>query len=368
MHIKSPFTFGKIVEANDFCNRSEEIKNITDLVLNKNHVWIHGPRRYGKSSLVKELFRNLRKANIAIVSSIDCLLTRNQQELIDVILYNVIKDFYEQLPPLSKVKKTIQNVIKSLKPQITFDNSGEFGFGFGYNEVKYPHVENFFEALDIINTLSLHFKKPCIIAIDEFQNVLYLENYERILEIFANSAQKTSNISFIYTGSSQNQVFEILNKSYMQYSYIYHLDGISNNEFSKFIVKKFEDSKVNFNLQIINKILTLCMGNSYYVQMLCDNYWRKCFNNEIADIEDIITEIINWNQILFSEKINSLNKSQLYTLFAFRNNENHEGLSNRSLNTLINKDILFKNVDGTYRFNDPLFKYWLKYNYAQHRV
>jgi hypothetical protein len=214
----------------------------------------------------------------------------------------------------------------------------------------------------------LYFEKPCIIALDEFQNILYLENYERILEIFANSAQKTRNISFIYTGSSQNQVFEILRKPYMQYSYIYHLDGISDNEFSQFIVKKFENTKVNYNLQIINSILTLCNGNSYYVQMLCDSYWKKCFNKEIINFEDIIIEILNWNQFLFSEIINWLNKSELDTLLAFKNYENHEGLKSRNLNSLINKDILFKNIDGKYRFNDPLFKYWLKNNHAQQRI
>jgi len=51
----NPFTLGIISPDQEFCNREKEIEELTRHALNCTHVVIFSPRRYGKTSLVKQV-------------------------------------------------------------------------------------------------------------------------------------------------------------------------------------------------------------------------------------------------------------------------------------------------------------------------
>lgn len=57
--IPNPFTVGTIVSGESFFNRAEELAAIIDEIARKQSVSIVGPRRIGKSSLLRELYRRL---------------------------------------------------------------------------------------------------------------------------------------------------------------------------------------------------------------------------------------------------------------------------------------------------------------------
>ena len=59
--MKNPFVFGKVVNKKNFCNRKEEIKQLKEYINNTFSVWLFAPRRYGKTSLIKQVFKETKK-------------------------------------------------------------------------------------------------------------------------------------------------------------------------------------------------------------------------------------------------------------------------------------------------------------------
>jgi len=53
-----PFVFGKIVDSTNFYNRKEEINELDRNIKNGFSVWLFSLRRCGKSSLIKQSFKN----------------------------------------------------------------------------------------------------------------------------------------------------------------------------------------------------------------------------------------------------------------------------------------------------------------------
>ena len=54
---KNPFIYGEEVSGEYFCDREEEIKELLRDIENSQNVIIFSPRRYGKTSLIKEVLR-----------------------------------------------------------------------------------------------------------------------------------------------------------------------------------------------------------------------------------------------------------------------------------------------------------------------
>ncbi|MEA2081432.1 MAG: hypothetical protein U9O97_01640 [Elusimicrobiota bacterium] len=54
---KNPFIYGEEVKGKYFCNRKSEIKELLRDIKNSQNITIFSPRRFGKTSLIKEVLR-----------------------------------------------------------------------------------------------------------------------------------------------------------------------------------------------------------------------------------------------------------------------------------------------------------------------
>ena len=57
----NPFTHSRVVTGESFCNRRQEIKDLTYYVQNNQTVLLYSHRRTGKTSLIFELMGKLKK-------------------------------------------------------------------------------------------------------------------------------------------------------------------------------------------------------------------------------------------------------------------------------------------------------------------
>ena len=63
----NPFKYGQIVKENDFCPRPELERNLANQIKRGQNVYIQGERRVGKSSLIFETVRKLKKPRIVYI-------------------------------------------------------------------------------------------------------------------------------------------------------------------------------------------------------------------------------------------------------------------------------------------------------------
>jgi AAA+ ATPase superfamily predicted ATPase len=130
----APFKFGTIVTKMHFVNREEEKMHLISNFKNSINTIILSPRRWGKSSLVKEAGRLCNDENIKFCF-IDMLFVRSEEEFYTIYAKEVLKQTSSKIDEIISSSKEF---FKQLIPKITFsaDFQNEFSIGFDWNEIK----------------------------------------------------------------------------------------------------------------------------------------------------------------------------------------------------------------------------------------
>ena len=128
------------------------------------NVVLYGPRRYGKSSLVAELTADLEKAGIPCVT-LDVVKVPS----IELFAAAYMQKVYRKLAPVKFELRKIGGFLKSLRPKLTLDATGEAGVAFDLSEREIGS-EELTEILDLPQKL-LPKGKRAVIVLDEFQEV-----------------------------------------------------------------------------------------------------------------------------------------------------------------------------------------------------
>ena len=163
MVVTNPFVTQGYLSPHYFCDRVEETKYLTDLIINGNNVALISPRRLGKTGLICHCFEQPRIKDEYNTFIVDIYATKNLQELV----FYLGKSILGTLKPQGrKMWERFVNTLNSLRGSISFDINGLPEWGLGVGDVKVPQV-----TLDEIFMYLEQAEKPCIVAIDEFQVV-----------------------------------------------------------------------------------------------------------------------------------------------------------------------------------------------------
>ena len=85
--MKNPFSYSDYVTGEAFCNRAKEQKDLIYYAQNSQNVLLYSHRRMGKTSLVHQVIRRLKKAKPAVKSVyIDLYGSLDENNFIDAIL------------------------------------------------------------------------------------------------------------------------------------------------------------------------------------------------------------------------------------------------------------------------------------------
>ena len=80
--IKNPFLTYGYNGPEYFCDRVEETKRITSLLVNGNHIALMSPRRMGKTGLIRHCFAQKELQNNYYLFIVDVYATKSLSELI----------------------------------------------------------------------------------------------------------------------------------------------------------------------------------------------------------------------------------------------------------------------------------------------
>jgi AAA+ ATPase superfamily predicted ATPase len=198
--IKNPFLTYGYNGPEYFCDRVEETKRITSLLVNGNHIALMSPRRMGKTGLIRHCFAQQELQNNYYLFIVDVYATKSLSELI----YELGRTILSVLK--SKERKTWERFIQivgSLRTGITLDALGQPSWNLEIGDIQTPNV-----SLDEIFQYLASADKPCIVAIDEFQTIMdYPEqNVEALLRTYI---QNCNNAWFIFSGSKRHMMGEM---------------------------------------------------------------------------------------------------------------------------------------------------------------
>ncbi|MBW2345499.1 MAG: ATP-binding protein, partial [Deltaproteobacteria bacterium] len=182
---------GQNVYIQDFCQRPELGKKLAAEIKRGQNVYIQGERRTGKTSLICETIRKLRKTRMIYA---DLLEVKSSDDFVKRIVTAIIAmensagfadKIFRRLSHLRPVASV--DPITGL-PTITLDSSVEL------------NPDSIHGVADLI--LSYHSKtKPIVVVLDEFQDILNLDDARETLALLRSKIQFQSDIPYIFAGS-----------------------------------------------------------------------------------------------------------------------------------------------------------------------
>jgi AAA+ ATPase superfamily predicted ATPase len=369
--MENPFAYSNYVTGNSFCNRKKEIVEMLKYIKGSQNVLLYSHRRYGKSSLIRQIFGEIEKKNSKIGA-------------MHVELYGTIseKDFitktFQSLNQLeSNFEKLLQSVnraLKSIRLNLSIDSAtGGTSISPAFEAVNEKII---LEAL--MNILSKYSQKhKLVIAFDEFQEVANYteEGFEKRLRSYI---QQHSNICYIFSGSQQHLITEMFNsnnRAFYKLAESFPLKKIETKHYVPWIQNLFSRKKVHLPAKFIETIIETFENHPMYIQNFLFHLWeepatRALSPEVIRKIEDAIVDkrileySVLWETLTINQKktlklILLNNGSNLYNTDALKSvNLKTASLVTKALSSLLKKEIIVKN--GIYLIQDIVFKKWLQ--------
>ena len=134
--LESPFQYGKLAAGSTFVNRVREKQELKSNLYSGINTMLISPRRWGKSSLVKEAMKELVEERPDVrVCFLDVFTVRSEEEFYQLFAKEVIK------ATSNSWETWISNAtefLKTLSPKISIgvDPMTDFSIGLEYHRVK----------------------------------------------------------------------------------------------------------------------------------------------------------------------------------------------------------------------------------------
>jgi hypothetical protein len=158
--MSSPFVYEDPVDAARLIDREQELSTLLDRVHDGRNSRIEGPRRFGKTSLVRAALRAAdRDGLVAIeVNFLGCVTVADVAERIE-------RAYGQQLD--SRLRQWFTGVVRTWRPTVTAAPGGV-----GVGVAPQPSAPGLLDRLALPRRLQEKTGRACVIAFDEFQEVV----------------------------------------------------------------------------------------------------------------------------------------------------------------------------------------------------
>ena len=368
----NPFIVTGKIESEYFCDRVTESARLVKSVTNGNNMVIISPRRMGKTGLIQFCYDKPEIADEYYTFFIDILHTSSLREF----TYLLGREIYETLLPRSrKMASLFIQTIKSI--------SGKFGFdpitGMPTFNVELGDIDRPEYTLDEIFQYLARADKPCIVAIDEFQQIAkYPEkNIEAQLRTHI---QKLRNCNFIFAGSERHMMQEMFTSAARPFYHsadMLELKAIVPEIYIPFIAGHFEKRNRRIAPDDIERVYNLFKGHTYYVQKTFNEAFADTPEGEECTLETLRAAIDNMvasNDTIFREILSNIPEKQKELLYAIAKDGEAERITSAAfikrhslasassvqsaMKKLLEKDIITE-INKVFSVTDRLFAMWM---------
>lgn len=256
--IHNPFITRGYIPDECFCGRVSETQRLTKSLMNGNDVVLFSPRRMGKTGLITHVFEREEIKRSYYTFFVDILHTTSLREF----TFFLGKDVFRALQPAGKkVLDKLVSALKSLQGKITYDSvTGQPSFGVSLGDIQRPEftLEEIFNYLDNAG-------KPCLVAIDEFQQINEYEdgNIEALLR---GHIQKMKNCHFVFAGSKRSimsAMFQSPARPFYKSADPLELKALDKDIYSDFVGKMFNEYGKRIAKAVVEYVYDLFEGYTY---------------------------------------------------------------------------------------------------------
>jgi hypothetical protein len=273
----NPFEFGRAMRADSIVDREEELRRLTTAVRNGERLFLIGPRRYGKTSLLNYMQSELASHGV-IVLKYDVEKYETTRLLAKALLSGAIRTL---TGPVDKVGalagRQIKRFFGSLKPELSYDVAeGTWSVSvLGDRRTEAASLPLLTEVLDGIDAMAASRKRTVVVVLDEFQQLVAEGGVTAERQIRA-SVQTHQHLSYIFAGSKTRLLTDMTThhaRPFYRMGSSLFLGPIPRAAFAPFLTEGFEARGFKVASGAIERLLDLAEDVPYSVQRLAHRCW-----------------------------------------------------------------------------------------------
>lgn len=373
--VNNPFITSGYISADYFCDREIESKQLIREIVNGNNLAIISARRMGKTGLIQHCFHSKELSKEYYTFFVDIYATKSLRDFI----FSLSKVILESLKPFGKKAVEIFiNSVLSLQAGISYDFTGTPSFN-----IQLGDIQNSMATLEEIFKYLAKADKPCIVAIDEFQQITnYSEkNVEALLRTHI---QHCNNAQFIFAGSQRHtmgNMFLSASRPFYQSVSMMHLESIAIEKYIDFVRNHFKKADRTITPETIRIVYEKFDGVTWYVQKTLNVLFAFTPVGATCDesmVEPAIASVVDSYRFNYQETLFRLPERQKELLVAIAKEGNAKSITSgefvkrysltstssvqAAAKGLLEKDFITL-FNGSYSIYDKFFEIWLRENY-----
>lgn len=387
--MSAPFQVGGEVEPPYFIGREDVLNDIVKGIstLSQNYL-IVGPRRTGKSSLLRNIERRLRRRKEIVVISLNCMEVTTYLELLKLVTESLLASYEKRHKAKGFVEifkrsftDSIVNAMKSIeKVGGSVKNVMEGYISFRERQIDEHELAR--KTFDFLIEFAEEKDVKIVVIFDEFQRTADFDGY--LFNLLKSKSDSSKYVRYIFSGSS----LSILQKVFLQpNSPLYlmttriNIGPIECKEIKKFISNRLGKFNMKMDDNALESICKLTSGIPFYFQKLGDICYRSAAlknkikitkGDVIQGFNDILTEFDSEFEMRFEHSFSNRQQRIIRVLSekdSMRVSEIADALD-LSVNELgkdmrlLRDSLTIKRIErGRYELGDGVFKEWLSKGY-----
>ena len=377
----NPFEFGRELTREELIDRTDELARVERALGAGGKLFLIGPRRYGKTSLLAAAQGELKSQGVQVLRfNVESFST------LEGLTRAIIAESAKRLNgPVRQVAERVRSVFGALRPELSYDpvaNSWSVALGASHRPVEVPGL---IEALDSLDRLASEQRMG--LALDEFQHLLGIGGDEAEGQLRA-AVQTHRNLGFVFAGSKTRLLSEMVlhpTRPFYRLGEPLFLGPIPRAEFLPALRERFGQASIAVEDGALEALLDLADDVPYNAQALAQNAFEQTRDKKTLAVADVQRSLLEWVgrlDPLYTQLWLDLSPVQGQPLRAVLDFEGQNLQSaavarqlkrpttsiQKSLSALLDRDILRTEEEAgrlRYHFDDPFFAAWIRRTIAQ---
>jgi len=370
---QNPFITSGYAGAEYFCDREQETQNMLQMLTNGNNLALISPRRLGKTDLMRHVFAQKEIQEKYYTFIVDIYSTSSLEEMTDKLGKAVL----EALKPFGrKVWEEFLNILVSLRPAITYDQFGNPTWSVGVGQIANPIVtlDEIFKYLSIAD-------RPCLVVIDEFQQITKYTDASKVEAQLRTYVQYCANAHFVFSGSARHLMGEMFltpTRPFYQSVLMMNLQPIPQSVYVDFCEKQFAKYDRQLHEGVAEDVYQRFEGVTYYMQRVMNVLFSRTIDGDICTKEDIdaaIQYLMDMYSIYYEDLLYQLPEKQRIVLQAIAMDGKAKNITstdfvkkhhlssassvNSAVKALLERDLVTVSK-GVYQVYDQFLELWIQ--------
>jgi AAA+ ATPase superfamily predicted ATPase len=380
---KNPFEYGRELAAAELCDRAVELAKIERVAANLGKLFLIGPRRFGKTSLLHAAAQRLERRGVVVLR-----FDAERYETLDLLAQALLRDATRLLRgPVQRARDVFLLAARRLKPEVTYDaGHQEWKVSLRLSrETETGALPLLVDALDAIERLAKATDRATMVILDEFQQVVTEGGPGAERQLRA-AVQQHRHVSYVFAGSATRVLADMVTKrgrAFYRLGEPLYLSTLPREEFRTYLRARFEGTGFTATDDGLDRLLDVVEEVPLSVQRVAHECWERCRSGDAvrldaATVDVALDAVLAQENPAFTRAWTSLTRAQKVALKAVVLEEGRAMFSHavadrarvsvatmqRALRSLERAQWVRREQEvspARYRVEDPLFSAWVRW-------